>query len=541
MKDYKSILGSAPGRYRESYIKAHIPDLYAEIEALPSDLPFKERLYLVLHHMTKAPVCVHCGKPVTFNGMTHGYHEFCSQACSASSELTKNRRKETNRVRYGMDYYTNRPKSDQTKLERYGDPHFTNQEKKEKTNLERYGYKTNLCDERSKEKGRRTKLERYGDPHFTNQEKIKRTNIERYGYSCLFEDPEFRERAKEIRKAKYGDPNYNNREKRAQTNLERYGTTCNLSTAEQKQASIRKMMESYGVPYYCMTSECRVKAGSSKTNEDFAKTLDSLNISYEREFHINTLSYDFKVGNILIEINPSATHNSLWGIHGKPKCSTYHRDKTRLATSNGYRCINVWDWDDRSKILELLIQKTKIYARQCLIRELSLKETNDFLNKYHLQGTCKGQTIRFGLFYNGELVEVITFGKPRYNTNCEWELLRLCVDPRYSILGGSKRLFTHFIREYSPKSIISYCDMSKFSGDVYINLGFKLLRDGQPAKHWYHLRKHKHITDNLLRQRGFDQLFGTNYGKGVSNEQLMIDNKYIFLYDCGQNSYIWTK
>ena len=83
--------------------------------------------------------------------------------------------------------------------------------------------------------------------------------------------------------------------------------------------------------------------------------------------------------------------------------------------------------------------------------------------------------------------------------------------------------------------------MSKFSGDVYINLGFRLLRDGQPAKHWYHLRKHKHITDNLLRQRGFDQLFGTNYGQGVSNEQLMFDNKYVFLYDCGQNSYIWTK
>ena len=27
------------------------------------------------------------------------------------------------------------------------------------------------------------------------------------------------------------------------------------------------------------------------------------------------------------------------------------------------------------------------------------------------------------------------------------------------------------------------------------------------------------IIDNLLRQRGFDQLFGTNYGKGTSNEK----------------------
>ena len=42
-----------------------------------------------------------------------------------------------------------------------------------------------------------------------------------------------------------------------------------------------------------------------------------------------------------------------------------------------------------------------------------------------------------------------------------------------------------------------------------------------PSKHWYHLNSKRHITDNLLRQRGYDQLFNTNYGKGTNNEELM--------------------
>ena len=47
-----------------------------------------------------------------------------------------------------------------------------------------------------------------------------------------------------------------------------------------------------------------------------------------------------------------------------------------------------------------------------------------------------------------------------------------------------------------------------------------------------------HITDGLLRQRGFDQLFGTHYGKGTSNEQLMLDNGFVEIYDCGQQAYV---
>ena len=143
-----------------------------------------------------------------------------------------------------------------------------------------------------------------------------------------------------------------------------------------------------------------------------------------------------------------------------------------------------------------------------------------------------------GLYYNNELVELMTFGKPRYNKNYEWELLRLCSHKDYKIIGGAEKLFIYFIRNYSPKSIISYCDYSKFSGDVYNRLGFKKMKNSTPSKHWYNGKQH--ITDNLLRHRGYDQLFNTHYGKGTSNEQLMLENGFVEIYDCGQMTFIWS-
>jgi len=97
----------------------------------------------------------------------------------------------------------------------------------------------------------------------------------------------------------------------------------------------------------------------------------------------------------------------------------------------------------------------------------------------------------------------MTFGKPRYNRKYEYELLRYCSS--YTVIGGAEKLFSYFLNTYTPKSIISYCDLSKFTGRVYNRLGF-ILKNNKivPSKHWYNLVTKRHITDNLLRQRGFD-------------------------------------
>lgn len=298
-------------------------------------------------------------------------------------------------------------------------------------------------------------------------------------------------------------------------------------------------MERYGVPYTFMLSKEWVEANDSKPNRDFASLLDANNITYEREFRCGKYSYDFKVGNTLIEINPTATHNTYFSPYGD-KCvkdKYYHRDKSKLAKDSGYGVIHVFDWDDKSKVINLLKHRDTVYARNCEIRLVDTLECNQYLMAYHLQGKCNNQTIRLGLYHDNQLVSLMTFGVARYNKNYEYELLRYCAS--HNVVGGANKLFKYFIDNYKPNSVVSYCDTSKFSGKVYDTLGFTLDTINSPSCHRYSVKENKHITDNLLRMQGYDRLFKENHGKGTSNEELILNRGYLPVYDCGQATYVW--
>lgn len=122
----------------------------------------------------------------------------------------------------------------------------------------------------------------------------------------------------------------------------------------------------------------------------------------------------------------------------------------------------------------------------------------------------------------------------------------MCSHSSYIIVGGAERLFKYFIRNYNPESVISYCDISKFTGDVYKRLGFSLKNQSAPQKIWSKDNSKEYITDNLLRQRGFDQLVGSKlnppeiYGKGTNNEELMLKHHWLPVYDCGQKVFVWS-
>ena len=488
-----------------------------------------------------------------------------------------------------------RTKIESTNLERYGakNPYASKKvrEKIKKTNLERYGVEnvwskgspildkikdTNInkygvdnpakTDEikqtiSSKNKLKasealinrhKTNLERYGVKNIREldeiNDKIKQTNLERYGAESPFQSDEVREKIKKTNLEKYGVENVLSsnevKEKIKQTNYERYGVPYTLQADEVKERIRQTNLERYGVEYYCETEHARENNKPykiSKINKEFSDILTSLNINNDLEFSIGHKSYDIKVDNTLIEIDPTFTHNtSLPAFSNEHISIDYHLNKTKLANENGFNCIHVFDWDDKDKIINMFLPKSILYARQCEVKEISLKEANDFLNLYHLQNGLMKQDVCLGLFYNDSLVEVMTFGKPRYNKNYDYELLRLCTHKDYKVTGGTKKLFKYFLDNYKPNSIISYCDKSKFSGEVYTRLGFTLKGEAKPSRHWYNIKEEKHITDNLLRQRGFDQLFGTNYGKGTSNDELMLEHNFVEVYDCGQSTYIWN-
>lgn len=348
---------------------------------------------------------------------------------------------------------------------------------------------------------------------------------------------------------KYGISNNNNWRKGQNTRILNNG-----SLAESYAAGLAKqkatMLEKYGYESSLLFSNS-VKRSESKPNQLFSKKLDILNIEYEKEFVLDNYIYDFRINNILIEVNPSITHNTQFnpfnkkdnysGIH-----KDYHYNKTLHAKSKGYRCVNIWDWDDIDKLIHMLKEPShKVAARKCVVKEVGLKQARDFINKYHCQNHCRDK-IRVGLFYNDELISIMTFGKPRYNKKYEYELLRYCVNYDYIILGGAEKLFNYFIKNYKPNSIISYCDYSKFTGDVYTKLNFKYLTTAKSCLHWYSLKTKEHYTHNLINKQGFSRVVNhieakddIDYGTDDNNE-LMLLAGFLPVNDSGQGTYIWT-
>ena len=408
-------------------------------------------------------------------------------------------------------------------------------EKKKSVFLEKYGVDNPNKSPKIKEKSKQTTLKKYGVDNVAKskavKEKTKKTNLEKYGVEWSIRAKQTQDKIKE-------------------TMIKRYGETNSSKAKAIKEKTITTNINKYGVPYTCMTKQCRNANGytKSKINSNFSKKIKNIGIKNSQEFNIGKNSFDIKIkeSNVLIEINPTYTHNSTNGInyrnhYKEPTDKKYHYNKTVVARENGYRCIHIFDWDNQEKIINLLKPKKKIYARNLDCKEISQEENTEFLEKYHLQGSCRGQKVRLGLFYKNILVEVMTFGKSRYNKKYEWELLRLCSHCDYQIVGGTEKIFVKFLNNYNAKSIVSYCDNSKFDGNVYEKLGFKLLDYGKPSKHWYNVKTKQHITDNLLRQRGFDQLFGTNYGKGTSNKNLMLENGFVEIYDSGQSTYLYER
>lgn len=447
----------------------------------------------------------------------------------SDKKLTRQKIKETNLEKYGVTHNWQKPEI---------------REKINENNLKKYGTKNALLSSKAKS----TRLKKYGNENYNNREKYKES------YSSFSKDKinEIKEKTKITNLEKYGVKHpMQSKEvisKMRKNSIRKWGVSHPFKTDEVKQKSSNTCQDKYGVLWPCMTEQCRNSQGGtiSNINKEFAKLLDEYNIEYEMEFPLMNYSYDFKIGNTLVEIDPTYTHNSTKGTYfngteSKPLDKNYHINKTLLANQFGFRCIHVFDWDDKNKIISMFTPKQKIYAKDCeVVRIDDTHLVNSFEEKYHLQGSCRGQIVCYGLMYNNNLVQIMTFGKPRYNEKYKWELLRLCSHKDYIITGGSKRLWKHFLKDYNGNNIISYCDISKFNGDVYSSLGMKLVSTSKPNIIWSNGSSLK-LTNNLLIQRGYDQIFGTNYGKGTSNRELMIENNWLEVYDCGQQSWEYVK
>ena len=216
---------------------------------------------------------------------------------------------------------------------------------------------------------------------------------------------------------------------------------------------------------------------------------------------------------------------------------------------NNIKVINIFKYELRNVRLYFIIKnitlralnehdKIIVPARKTIIKEIRNDNVKDFLNRYHLQGYTKA-SINIGLFYNNELVSVMTFGTPRMNRDYQYELIRLA--SKCDVIGGTEKMFKYFINTYNPKSILSYCDITKFSGNIYSKLGFKTsLKDiTLPNYTWWNIETNSVLPRYKTMKRNLtDKGIGT---EEMTEEEIMKNLGYTKMYNCGNLKFHWEK
>lgn len=233
---------------------------------------------------------------------------------------------------------------------------------------------------------------------------------------------------------------------------------------------------------------------------------------------------------IAIEVNGTYWHSYLF------KDKKYHQDKTIQCRKQGIHLIHIFEYewnnpDIQDRIKHLISRSINCenrveYARNLSISEIDANEARAFLELYHLQGFIPAR-VYVGLYTKDkELVGVMSFGAPRFNHEFEYEILRLAYKDTYAIVGGTQRMWKYFLNRYKPNSVISYCDLAKFSGNIYTELGMQLDKINDPSFIWV-----SPITGSIVSR--FQIM------NGEIKEYDLIEKGYYKIYDSGTLRFVW--
>ena len=230
-----------------------------------------------------------------------------------------------------------------------------------------------------------------------------------------------------------------------------------------------------------------------------------------------------------------------WHSHKILGDSKYHLNKTLAANEKGYRLIHVFEdeWIYKQSIVKnrlkhiLGVSCISVYGRKCEIRDVNKELSDKFLEKYHIQGTCPS-SVRLGLFYKHRLVALMTFGKPRFNKQYEWELLRYCTMGSVNVVGGASKLMSYFDEHYDG-SMISYSDRRWGDGELYSKLGFRHSHDTEP-NYWY-IKNQERYNRMKFQKHKLPQLL-ENFDPNKSEGENMKEHGYNKVYDCGNRVYV---
>lgn len=502
LKNQKLINNSKVSPWLERKISKELTaEIISATAFIEVDLSLANRIQTMLLNITEQPKCLTCNNPTNYFKEYKGFAKYCCKDCADKSQEKSLKLK---------------------KLYSEG-----------KLSIGKQGVEI----QREKYNGL---LAIQADTSIT--EKIKKTCTEKYGVDNFFKT----DIAKDI----------------VRTNREKYKRDYerNLNISKEKlyeqYVTFEKTIDQCSNIFNCSPMyiwkklyDYEIPINYNWTNSSHEKEL----ISYLEDLKINFIANDrtlispkevdiyIKDYELAIEIN------GLWCHHdGNIKRGrNYHKNKYLECKQKNVNLIQFYDteWIKKNEICKSMILSRlklvkKIHARKCNIKVVDKMTTVHFLTDNHIQGAINSENC-LGLYYNEELVSIMTFGKDRFNKNSNAiELYRFCSKIGISVIGGASKLFNHYINNNYYTKIISYCDIRLFNGTLYENLGFILSHISEPSYYYFNTKKYTlehrmkyqlHKLPNLLE----------NFNPDLTEYENMKLHKYFRIWDCGNKVYVY--
>lgn len=547
--------------YNERYYRKHYPEFAEMLERQWSDLPFIERLWLWDHDMVNKPVCAFCGGSVPYLGWKRGYQRCCSIRCACS-----------------MDDYREKkrgPMDDASKEKA--------NEKRKATVRERYGTDNVFQNDDIKRKISESIHKNYGvDRPLQNKDlltKAQQTLQKNYGVGTPMESPELKVRARLAQEKKYGGVGFASPELAAKTRhtmMERYGTEnimhsrefhmgvmegndniigfaddgrwiCKCPHIECNKCKEKTYITDSGTYHNRMKSrseQCTTLLppglyGKDTTIEQFVKRiLDREHIEYicNDRTVISPKELDIYIPekHIAIECNGVYFHSSEFK---RPKD---HWEKYNACQEKGIQLLTLWQdqiINSPDVVESILLSKLGVYdmvrwARRCEVREVERDVCEEFLRNYHLQGSTRSG-VMIGLWCDGELLCVMTFGKGRFKRgDSRWEMYRYCSKRGVRVVGGAGKMLDYFIKTYHPGMIVSFSSNDISDGGLYRSLGFE--KSSESVGYWY-VKGMKRYHRYVFRK---SELIKTGADPERAESEIMKERGYLKIYDSGQTKWI---
>ena len=298
----------------------------------------------------------------------------------------------------------------------------------------------------------------------------------------------------------------------------------------------------FGVKWYIHTQGSGCPSCYPSSSEIELKLLNELKnntkLNIKHQFWINNREIDILINNkIGVEVNGMYWHSD------QQKENDYHIHKSDLAEKEGIHLIHIneqeliMNFDKCISLIKAKVGKfdSVIYARKCSIKEVSYQDADKFLTENHMQGSRSVGSTRYGLYYNDILVSIMTFGKPRFNQEYDWEMIRFCSSLNTQIIGGASKLLKYF-RKINSGSIISYANRRWSIGTLYEKLGFTMSHKTEPNYEWtspkatysrYQTQKHK-----------LNDLLGDKFNPNKSEYENMRESGFFKVFDSGNIVYV---